>query len=76
MSSPTYPLYTRLSDSLERELMLAAMVDEQKISLGDLVKAMFSAIRHGAVAVFNYTVALGEAMHEARAKDPRNQYSL
>jgi len=76
MSSTTYPLYTRLSDSLERELMLAAIADGQKISLSDLVKAMFSAIRHGAVAVFNYTVALGEALSEARAKDPRNQYSL
>jgi len=77
MSNFTYPAsYTRLSDALERELMLAAMSKEQSISLRDTCKGICSAIRHGAVAVFNYAIALGEALSEARAKDPHNQYSL
>jgi len=76
MSNFTYPTqYTRLSDALERELMLAAMSKEQAISLRDTCKGIFSAIRHGAMAVFDYTVALSEALNEARAKDARNQYS-
>jgi len=77
MSTSTYPAYTRLSDALERELMLAAIANEQAISLRDVVKGLFSAIRHGVVAVFHYTTALGEALHEARVKNPSSsQYNL
>jgi len=77
MSTYTYPAYTRLSDALERELMLAAMAEEQAISLRDVLNGLFSAIRHGAVAVLNYAATLGEALHEARAKTPGSgQYHL
>jgi len=77
MSNFTYlTRYTRLSDALERELMLAAISREQPISLRDACKGIVSAIRHGAVAMFNYATALGEALSQARAKDPHNQYSL
>jgi len=77
MSSTQYPAYTRLSDALERELMMAAMSQEQALSLRDLVKGLFSAIRHGAVTVFNYATALSEALHQARAKNPSSsQYDL
>jgi len=73
MSNLTYPAkYTRLSDALERELMLAAIAEERGISLRDTFKSVLVAIRHGTVAVFNYITALSEALHEARAKDLRN----
>jgi len=73
MSNLTYPAkYTRLSDALERELILAAMAEERGISLRDTFKSVLAATRHGAVAVFNYITALNEALHEARAKDPHN----
>jgi len=77
MSSHRYPTYTRLSDALERELMSAAMAEEQRISLRDLLKGFYAAVRHGVMAVFNYTTALGEALHEARSKNPSSsQYDL
>jgi len=76
MSNVPYPLYTRLSDSLERELMLAAIADEQKVSLRDLLARMVAAVRHSAVAVYDYTLTLGETMRTAREKDPQSQYSL
>jgi len=77
MSTRHYPAYTRLSDALERELMLAAMAEEQRLSLRDMVSGLVAAVRHGAMAVFNYATALGEALHEARAKNPSSsQYNL
>jgi len=77
MSDFTYPAkYTRLSDALERELVQAAIAEAQGVSLRNTFKNAFAALRHGAVAVFNYVTALSEALHEARAKDSRNPIIL
>jgi len=76
MSQISYPTYTRLSDAMERELLLAAMSNRDNVSLRAVFKQVCTGMRHAASAVASYVAALSDALHEARAKDIRTQCNL
>ncbi|MGB3288242.1 MAG: hypothetical protein WBA83_03090 [Burkholderiaceae bacterium] len=71
MSDISFNQYSRLSDSLERDLMRKALTDGESISIVTASKKALASLRKAVVAVSNYMIAVTHAMDEARAKDAR-----
>lgn len=71
MSATPINSYTRLSDSLERDLLQAAQNGHQAYSVLDGLAMVSSAIGRGASAFGRYLVQVAEALNEARARDAR-----
>jgi hypothetical protein len=69
MSSITYSHDTRLSDSLEREVMRKAVSEGQSLSLVALCKTGVAAVGRGISHVVDYVFDVTEALNDARAKD-------
>lgn len=63
--------YSRLSDSLERDLMQAAYSVNRAYSVIEGLKIAGKSIRRAATATGRYLIQLGEALNEARARDAR-----
>jgi hypothetical protein len=68
MSNHTYNEYIHMSDSSGRGLTHNVLRAGPTTSV---VASVFSAIKKGAVALFDYMVDVTEAMNEARLRDPR-----
>lgn len=71
MSDLSYNQYSRLSDSLERELMRNATSNGESVSVITLVKTVARSLKNGFMAVADYVVEVTRALDEARAKDAR-----
>ncbi|HEY9572568.1 MAG TPA: hypothetical protein VIR76_05540 [Pusillimonas sp.] len=71
MSDLSFNQYSRLSDSLERDLMRKALNDGESISIVTMGQKTLSSVKKGLIAVSNYMIAVTRAMDEARAKDAR-----
>ncbi|NYT63300.1 hypothetical protein H0A66_13345 [Alcaligenaceae bacterium] len=71
MSDLSYNQYTRLSDSLERDLMRNALSNGETVSIVSLTKKAYSALKTGFIAFVGYMADLNKALDEARAKDAR-----
>ena len=71
MSDISYNQYSRLSDSLERDLMRDALNNGESVSIVALVKTALSMVKSGVIGLSNYMIAVTRAMDEARAKDSR-----
>ncbi len=71
MSDLSFNQYSRLSDSLERDLMRKALTDGESISIVTAGKKALASVKKGVIAVSNYMIAVTQAMDEARAKDAR-----
>jgi hypothetical protein len=71
MSDLSYNQYSRLSDSLERELMRDAMSNGESVSVITLGKTVLRSLKTGFMAVADYIVEVSRALDEARAKDAR-----
>ncbi|MFA7669047.1 MAG: hypothetical protein WCX93_06850 [Burkholderiaceae bacterium] len=62
--------YSRLSDSLERDLLRAAG-DNQSYSIFEGLGIAFGYIGRAASAVGRYLIQVAESVHEARLRDGR-----
>ncbi|MGB6104371.1 MAG: hypothetical protein WBF88_11065 [Pusillimonas sp.] len=71
MSDLSYNQYSRLSDSLERDLMRKALSNGESVSIVTLTQKVLASVKKGVVAVYDYVIAVSEALNEARAKDAR-----
>jgi hypothetical protein len=71
MSDISLNQYSRLSDSLERELMRAASTGNESVSVVAVAQAAVAYVKKAAYAVGNYLVEVSRALDEARAKDAR-----
>jgi formylmethanofuran dehydrogenase subunit E len=71
MSDISLNQYSRLSDSLERELMRAAATGNESVSVVDLGKDALSMLKRAAYNFAMYLVEVSRALDEARAKDAR-----
>lgn len=71
MAVSTLNSYSRLSDSLERDLLNAASSRSQAYSVLEGLSMVASAIGRGALAFGRYLVQVAEALNEARARDAR-----
>jgi hypothetical protein len=71
MSDISLNQYSRLSDSLERELMRAAATGNESVSVVDLGKDTLSMLKRAAYSFAMYLVEVSRALDEARAKDAR-----
>lgn len=71
MSDLSYNQYSRLSDSLERELMRNATSNGESVSVIALAKTVARSLKNGFMAVADYVVEVTRALDEARAKDAR-----
>ncbi|HWL27767.1 MAG TPA: hypothetical protein VNQ97_02555 [Burkholderiaceae bacterium] len=71
MSDLSYNQYSRLSDSLERDLMRDAMSNGESVSVITLGKTVLRSLKNGFMAVADYLVEVTDALDEARAKDAR-----
>ena len=69
MSDLSYNQYSRLSDSLERDLMRSALSNGESVSIVSLVKKTIASLKTGFFAFTNYMAELTRALDEARAKD-------
>mgnify|MGYP001604154873 CR=1 FL=1 len=68
MSSITYYQYTRLSDSLERNLMRDALSCNEPVSIIAVVKNVFSKAKEGFIDFMDFCAEVNQAMSEARAR--------
>jgi len=71
MSDLSFNQYSRLSDSLERDLMRNALSNGESVSIVTLTQKALASIKKGIVAVYDYIIDVTEALNEARAKDAR-----
>ncbi|NYT59897.1 hypothetical protein H0A65_13285 [Alcaligenaceae bacterium] len=71
MSDLSYNQHSRLSDSLERDLMRKAMSDGESVSIVALIQKAFTSIKNGVLAANDYIIDVTAALNEARAKDAR-----
>ncbi|HLV28453.1 MAG TPA: hypothetical protein VKY60_04940 [Burkholderiaceae bacterium] len=71
MSVTTLNSYTRLSDSLEREILKSAENGHQAYPVLEGLAMVANAIGRGASAFGRYLVQVAEALNEARARDAR-----
>ncbi|HWK71276.1 hypothetical protein [Pollutimonas sp. M17] len=71
MSDLSFNQYSRLSDSLERDLMRKALTDGESISIVTAGKKALASVKKFVIAMSNYMIAVTQAMDEARAKDAR-----
>jgi len=63
--------YSRLSDSLERDLLKAAETGNQAYSVLEGLGMVAGSIGRGFSAFGRYLVQVAEALNEARARDAR-----
>ena len=63
--------YSRLSDSLERDLMQKALSNGESVQATTLAKKALAALKKGVIEVWNYIIEVTRALDEARAKDAR-----
>lgn len=73
MSNHTYNEYIRMSDSSGRGLTHNVLRAGPTTSV---LVSVFSAIKKGVIAFFDYMVDVTEALNEARLRDPRYLRSL
>ncbi len=71
MSDISYNQYSRLSDSLERDLMRNALSNGESVSIVSLAKKVIAGMKTGFSAFTSYMAELTHALDEARAKDAR-----
>jgi hypothetical protein len=71
MSNLSYNQFSRLSDSLERDLMRQALSDGESVSIAGLGKEVLASIQNGATAIWNYVIDVTAALDDARANNPR-----
>ncbi|NYT80216.1 hypothetical protein H0A70_01675 [Alcaligenaceae bacterium] len=71
MSNLSYNQFSRLSDSLERDLMRQALSDGESVSIAALGKEILAAIQNGVKAAWNYAIEVTAALDEARANNAR-----
>lgn len=71
MSVSSVNTYSRLSDSMERDLVRAAFNNHQSYSVLEGLAIVSTAIGRGAAALGRYLVQVAEALNEARARDAR-----
>ncbi|KAA0889374.1 hypothetical protein [Pusillimonas sp. ANT_WB101] len=71
MSVSTLNNSMRLSDSMERDLMISMLSNGESTSITSLAKSVVAVLKSGIVTVWEYTIEVSEAMNEARAKDAR-----
>lgn len=71
MSVTTVNTYSRLSDSMERELVRASHNSNQAFSAFEGLAIVAQAVSRGAAAFGRYLVQVAEALNEARARDAR-----
>lgn len=71
MSVVTINTYSRLSDSMERDLLQAASTNNQAYSAIDGLAIVVNAISRGTASFARYLVQVAEALNEARALDSR-----
>jgi len=69
MSDLSYNRYSRLSDSMERDLMQKALSEGESVQAATLARKMLAALIKGVIAVKNYIVEVTRALDEARSKD-------
>lgn len=70
-AASTLNSYSRLSDSLERDLVRAAHNSNQAYSALEGLAIIANAVGRGAAAFGRYLVQVAEALNEARARDAR-----
>ncbi len=63
--------YSRLSDSLERDLLKAAETGNQAYSILEGFGIVAGMIGRGAKAFGRYVIQVSEALNDARARDAR-----
>lgn len=68
MSTITHTQYTRLTDSLERNLVRDAIGRGEHVSTMSQGKHVLASVKKGFLSVTAYVTAVYEAMNEARAK--------
>lgn len=71
MSNISYNQFSRLSDSVERDLMSNALSNGEAVSITKVFKSIWTALKNGFRAASDYMVDLTEALDDARAKDSR-----
>lgn len=71
MSNITYNHYTRLSDSLERDVMRRALSSGEAVSMSSVLKSAWNSLKKAVVAFSDYVVDISTALNDARAKDAR-----
>lgn len=71
MSSISFSQYSRLSDSIERDLMRDSLSNGEAVSIVAVAKHAVSGIKTGFLAFARYMVDVTRALDEARAKDAR-----
>ncbi|MCC2597287.1 hypothetical protein LKR43_13165 [Pusillimonas sp. MFBS29] len=71
MSDLSYNQYSRLSDSLERDLMRKALSNGESVSMIALIQKAFASVKNGVKAANNYIIDVTAALNDARAKDAR-----
>ncbi|MBF6617506.1 hypothetical protein [Pollutimonas thiosulfatoxidans] len=71
MSDLSINQYTRLNDSLERDLMRQALNSGESLSFTALTKNALGSLRKAGSWFFAYMIDVTEALNEARAKDSR-----
>lgn len=67
MSTVTYTQYTRLTDSLERNLVRDAIGHNEQVSTMRQGKHILASVKKGFLSFTSYVAAVLEAMNEARA---------
>ena len=71
MTSSSLTSYTRLSDSLEREILQAARGSDRAYSALEGLGIVSKAVGRGAAGFGRYLIQVAEALNEARARDAR-----
>jgi len=71
MASSSINSYSRLNDSLERDLLKAAISGNQAYSILEGIGMVANAISRAASTFGRYVVQVGEALNEARASNAR-----
>ena len=71
MSSISFSQYSRLSDSIERDLMRDSLSNGEAVSITAVAKKAVSGIKSGLFAFAGYMVVVTKALDDARAKDAR-----
>lgn len=71
MSDISFNQYSRLSDSLERDLMRDSLSNGEAVSIVTLGKKVIGGLKTGFLSFANYMIDVTRALDEARAKDAR-----
>jgi hypothetical protein len=66
-----YSHYTYLSDSAERALMRDALSCGETVSMADLAKSVFSALKKASLAIARFTAYAIRSTDYDRTRDPR-----